>query len=124
MARYRSAGLPVYESTGARWAIPLILSAGGFVGGVMIAVFYNVVLSPVPADSIQRAPEVTMTGPFPAPAEPTRSYPSIGDVFRAPTTDGRGGSGAADTPEARARAQAARLEKIRIDKIMQICTGC
>ncbi len=123
MSRRHSSHLPVSDTVGPRWAIPLILTAVGFAGGLAIAVFYNAALSPVPADSIQAASKATMAGPYPAAAEPARSYPSVGQVFRAPATDGRGGD-AVDSPQARARARAARLERIRIDKIMQICSGC
>jgi len=97
MSRRHSSRLPVSDTAGPRWAIPLILTAVGFAGGLAIAVFYNAALSPVPADSIQAASKATM--------------------------DGRGGD-AVDSPQARARARAARLERIRIDKIMQICSGC
>lgn len=123
MPRRRSSGLPVPEDTLPRWAIPLILMAGGFVGGVAIAVFYNVALSPVPPDSSQRAPKVTMTGPYATPAEPARSYPSIGQVFRTRSTDGRGGDAVASR-KPRASTPEERQERIRLEKIMQICTGC
>jgi hypothetical protein len=123
MPRRYSSRLPVPDKAAPRWVIPLILTAGGFAGGLAIAVFYNAALSPVPPDSIQAASKITMAGPYPAAAEPARSYPSVGQVFHARTTDGRGGD-AVDSPQARARARATRLELIRIDKIMQICTGC
>lgn len=122
MPRHSSTS-PIAEKVRLRSVIPLVLTAAGFAGGFAIAVFYNVALRPLPADSTLEVPSVTTAGPYASDAEPTRSYPATAPVSGERATDGSGGY-AMDTPEARARAHAARLEHIRIDNVMRICTGC
>jgi len=98
-----------------RSVIPFVLATIGFGGGFAIAIFYNVALRPLPVDPTVHVPQLTAA----QPTEPPPSY----------ATDGRGGIAfnapeTPDTPQTRATARAARLERIRIDNVMRICTGC
>lgn len=110
--------LPGSERTRVRSVLSLLLIAAGFGGGFAIAVFYNIALRPEPFDSSLQAPRLARSQAV--EPEPARFYSRPGQYAG---TDGRGGE-ALDTPQARAVARAARAERIRIDNVMRICTGC
>lgn len=104
---------PTAKSIRLRSVIPIVLTVIGFAGGFAVAVFYNTALRPVPFDSTLPAPSQTTASPGETVLSP-RLYRS--------TTDGSGAY--ENTPAGRASARAARAERVRLDTVMRICSGC